>query len=127
MFEAFDGKRFETEEACHKHEKTLETFSKDIALFDRDRDPSPLRDDKLCDAEFIGIYTDEAAQYLAAKFDEMKLISPFDSIRESPREGFFYWDIIEGRWVDLEDKILDLDYLVAPFGVLKFEPDHLTD
>ena len=33
MFEAFDGKRFETEEACYKHEKMLEAFSKDIALF----------------------------------------------------------------------------------------------
>lgn len=101
MYEAIDGKQFNTEDECVQYESRLEaTKYKDSALlFNIDGIRLDFSDKDMNEAYFIHALTDEAAQFLTKKFGR-RFGLPWDSAKSAKAST---WVFVDDNWVAAHD------------------------
>ncbi len=105
-FIADDGKEFEEENECKKHEHKLKNnnFNTTVLLFDKCGRRLPLTKANVAACVFIVCKTNEAARYLFEEFSDCYL--PWVVLGKAAR-GSWYFDYKSDTWIDVK-KILKL-------------------
>lgn len=115
-WEADDGERFETEDACLAHENRFAELSKKVKFFNANYEL--ITGDFLINAEecySMYISTDEAAEKLHKVFRDESIGSPFDECyNRKPKSGHY---IVGGDgWYCLEEERVRINKIEMSFA-----------
>lgn len=117
VYIAEDGKRFDNSKECSEYEAELKNgkyafemykvYEKNLGSkrYNCCKMHKNLENIRECDA--IKICTDEAAYIIDNYCKEHSIISPFDN-NEKLHPGTFYYEIKDGKWVDLNKKVEEI-------------------